>query len=179
MSVLSSLASVALLLLLQQLLLLMMVWVLKVRVMMTMLAALSRMLLLLLLLSSSCSTPSSVLRLFLPGLYTKLLSLPVLKLLGSYTWLQSLLLWSVMLVAMLSLCAVLPSMLVSGLLWLLQGACSSLCFVVGFALLLPILAALASSCAWRLYGLALVISVASDGLGNVATIDKGGGSVGS
>ena len=65
------------------------------------------------------------------------------------------------------------------LLLLLQEACAGSGFVVGFASPLPILGALASSCAQRLYGVASGISVASGGLGDAAAIGEGGGGGGS
>jgi hypothetical protein len=78
-------------------------------------------------------------------------------------------------VSLLSSRAVLPAVLLLGLLWLFFGACA--CgFVVASASLVSRLETLASSCARWLFSLA---SVSSDGLGDAAAIDEGGGGVSS
>jgi len=80
-----------------------------------------------------------------------------------------------LLVRLLSLRAGLPSIL-SGWLWLSLGICAGSGFVIGVASPFLTLEISACSCIWRLFGL---ISVASDGLGDAAAIDEGGGGVSS
>ena len=75
-----------------------------------------------------------------------------------------------------SSCAVLPYTLLSGGLWLLLGTCAGSGIVIGVASPLLHLGISARSSVWRLFGSA---SVASDGLGDAAAIDRGGGSVSS
>ena len=111
---------------------------------------------------------------FPPGLYTNLLLLPVLKLLGSRKWLWTLLLWllwPLLMWTMLSLSPHAGLPLMSSGLWLLYGACT--CgFVIGSASPFPMVETFASSCARQLFGLA---SESSDRLGGAVAIDGGGG----
>ena len=90
---------------------------------------------------------------------------------SSHTGLPSMLLLS-LLVLLLLLCAVLISL--SGVEWLLWGTCACSGFVIRVASPFLTLEISASSCIWWLISLA---SVASDGFGNAATIDGGGGGV--
>ena len=132
---------------------------------------------LLLLLSLMCIELFLRLMCLLPGSYMNMQSLLMPKLLGLPGWLSQLWLllpWSILPVVTLLLHAGLPLILLSMLLWLLQGTCTCLCFVVGSASPLPILAVLTSSCARWLYDLASLVLVASDGLGNAAANDKSG-----
>jgi len=113
---------------------------------------------------------SSGLKVLPPGSYTNLQSLLVLKLLGLPGWLSRLqmLLWLLSLLSHVGL----PSMLLG--LWLLfQGTCT--CgFVIRLASLFLMLEMSVCSCVRQLFSWA---SVASDGLGGAAVIDKGGGGV--
>jgi len=111
---------------------------------------------------------SSELRVLPPGSYMNLQSLLVLKLLGLPVWLLQL--W-LLLMLLLLLRVGLPSMLLLGLLWSFLGACTCSDFVIVFASLFLMLEMSVCSCVWQLFGLA---SVASDGLGDAAVIDKGG-----
>jgi len=111
------------------------------------------------------------LRVLLPGLYTNLQSLLVLKLLGLPVWLLQL--W-LLLMLLLLLHVGLPSMLLLGLLWLFLGACACSDFVIAFASLFLMLEMSVCSCVRQLFGLA---SVASDSLGDAVVIDKGRDSV--
>ena len=131
---------------------------------------------LLLLSSSSRVEPSSVLRLFAPGSCTSLPLLLLLRPLGLYGWLlQALMLSSLSSVSSLSLCSVFPSMVLSGLSWLLLlGACAC-SFVIGSAS--PFLMLAMSACYYVQQQFRLA-SVASDGLGHeAAAVEEGGGSV--
>jgi len=127
-------------------------------------------LVLLLLSPTSHVEASSRLKVLPPGSYMNLQSLLVLKLPGLPGWLSrsQMLLWLLSLLSGVGL----PLMLL-GLWLLLQGTCT--CgFVIRLALLFLMLEMSVCSCVWQLFGWA---SVASDGLGSVAVIDKGGGSM--
>ena len=108
------------------------------------------------------------LRVLPPGSYMNLQSLLVLKLLGLPAWLLRL--W-LLLMLLLLLHIGLPSILLLGLLWSFLGACACSDFVIAFASPFLMLEMLVCSCIQRLFSLA---SVASDGLGDVVVIDKGG-----
>jgi len=140
----------------------------RAQVSMMWLTALLRML----LSSSLRCAPSSVLKLFPPGSYTRLPLSLVLKLLGSRGWLRSLLMWTVL--PVLSLCAGLSSLLSSGWLWLLLGTCACPDFVIGVAS--PSLTLEISACSfiWQLLLFCLTL-VASDRSGNAAAVGEGGG----
>jgi hypothetical protein len=130
------------------------------------------LLLLLLLVPLSHAEPSSALKVVLPRLYTKLL-MSLMPELGLNGWLlESALKEQVLL---LSSCAVLPVVLLLGLLWLFFGACA--CgFIVASASLISRLETLAFSCAWWLFCLA---SVSSDNLSDAVVVDEGRGGISS
>ena len=65
--------------------------------------------------------------------------------------------------------AVLPLVLLSELLWLLQGTCACSSFLIGLTLPLLVPVVLACSFVWQLFGLALVYA---GGLGNAAATDR-------
>jgi len=130
------------------------------------------LLLLLLVVSLTSRVELSLeLRVLPPRSYTNLQSLLVLKLLGLPVWLSRL--W-LLLMLLLLLRIGLPSILLLGLLWSFLGACACSDFVIAFASLFLMLEMSVCSCIWRLFGLA---SVASDSLGGVVVIDKGGDGV--
>ena len=130
------------------------------------------MLQLLALLLSSHVRPSLVLRSFLPGSYTNLLLLPVLKLLRSCKWSWALLLWLLWSVLSPLSCTGLSLMMLLGLLRLSQGACAC-SFDIEFTSPFSILETFASTCAQQLFVLA---SVSSDRLGGAVAIGDGQGS---
>ena len=127
--------------------------------------------LLLPLLPSSHAEPSSVSNMFPPGSYTNWLALLMSKLRSHGRLLRSLL-WLPLSVRSLLVSAVWPSVLLSGLLWLLQGACACSNFAIGLALPLLVLVVSVCSSVRRLFGLA---SVCTGGLGDAVAIDEGGG----